>query len=540
MRMIPSAPSSDTQSSAEKKIFKRFENLSESDGFEDWICLHSLRLSKSEYTICGEIDFLLIGPQGIFVCEVKGGRVAFNGRSWIHTNRFGSSASNDRGPIKQAEQAMFSLKKNLSTSAVAPLIKGALFGWFVAFPDIEFDMTSQEWEGPEILDRDSIITESAISESLKQMVSFWGLKAESVHSKKKLLTREEIDKIASECRPLFDRSPSMKNMVTDALNISDELTEEQYRLMDLYSSNPRIICEGSAGTGKSFVGLELARRRRDEGLSVLVTARNPLLLSFLLAQSDTNGIDFLSWPEAHGSHKMWDFVVVDEAQDLLTIDEPFRLDSLVAEGIDSGSWILLLDRNSQTGFYGVFSPEQFDFLAQRSTRISLTKNCRNTANIISQIREVVNADYETRHDVDGPPVLWTSPLKDLKSEAVALENFLSKTLMAYGFDPSDVTILELDSEHSPIGQLPVALRNLIRRLDEKSISDWPFKRIGLSSVKDFKGMESNVVCVVAARGFNSIDEVRNALYVAMSRSRALLWIANTPEFDSAVKELISD
>jgi hypothetical protein len=27
------------------------------------------------------------------------------------------------------------------------------------------------------------------------------------------------------------------------------------------------------------------------------------------------------------------------------------------------------------------------------------------------------------------------------------------------------------------------------------------------------------------------------LYVAMSRARALLWIANTPEFDAAVKEI---
>jgi superfamily I DNA and RNA helicase len=184
--------------------------------------------------------------------------------------------------------------------------------------------------------------------------------------------------------------------------------------------------------------------------------------------------------------------------------------------------------------------ETFNELSERSTRISLTKNCRNTANIIYQIQEVVNADYDVRHDAEGPPVIWTPALRDLASEAVALENFLSKTLMTYGFKPSDVTILELDPTHSPVSLLPVALQNLIQRVDVDGLVNWPFKEIGLSSVRDFKGMESNVVCVIAARGFDSIDQVRNALYVAMSRSRALLWIANTPEFDAAVKEMISE
>jgi hypothetical protein len=172
--------------------------------------------------------------------------------------------------------------------------------------------------------------------------------------------------------------------------------------------------------------------------------------------------------------------------------------------------------------------------------MKLNVNCRNTANIVSQLQEVIETDYDVRYFAEGPPVLWTPPMRDLKSEAMALENFLSQTLMQYGFSPKDVTILEIDSGQSPVPFLPVSLRNLIKRIDFSHFADSPMRKIGLSSVKDFKGMESNVICLVGLRGFASLDEVKNSLYVGMSRSRAMLWIANTPELDAAVKGLIND
>ena len=147
MRMIPSAPTSDTKSAAEKRIFEKLKLL---PGFDDWICLHSLRLSKSDYSTCGEIDFLLIGPAGVFICEVKGGGVSYDGKSWTHQNRYGQVNSNDRGPMKQAEQAMFSLKGNLDGSPVSSLTRGLLFGWFVIFSDIDFDIRSEEWNGADV------------------------------------------------------------------------------------------------------------------------------------------------------------------------------------------------------------------------------------------------------------------------------------------------------------------------------------------------------------------------------------------------------
>lgn len=534
MRMIPSAPTSDTKSAAEKRVFEKLRLL---PGFEDWTCLHSLRLSKSDYNTCGEIDFLLIGPAGVFVCEVKGGGVSYNGKSWTHRNRYGQENSNNRGPMKQAEQAMFSLKSNLEDPPVPLSARDLLFGWFVLFPDIDFDVRSEEWNGAEILDQKKILNLEVFANSILEMISYWKTTTESHARRKKVMSEEEISALTEHCRPMFDRSPSMRNMVSTAVDSSNALTVAQYDVITKIEKNRRLVCEGGAGTGKSFIALEIARRRRDAGMSVLFTAKNPNLLTFLRGQQDTDDIFFIEYDKAVQERRQWDFVVVDEAQDVITTNNHFGIADLVTGGNDQGQWLVCVDSATQTGFYGEFDEKQFDVILNGSFNIFLSENCRNTGNIVTQMGIVLNKDMESTRLADGPPVLWTPPLLDVRSEAHALEGFLGEILLQQGFEQQDVTILELNSKYSPLNLLPKPLLRNIQKIDVENLKSWPFRGIGVSSVRDFKGLESNVVCLVGAREIKSIEEARNMLYVAMSRARALLWIANTPEFDVAVKEI---
>jgi len=74
MRMIPDTPHG-THSQAEKRVFDRLRAAfaSEQDGV--FTAYHSLNLTRHAYKRFGEIDFLICCPHGIFVLEVKGGRV---------------------------------------------------------------------------------------------------------------------------------------------------------------------------------------------------------------------------------------------------------------------------------------------------------------------------------------------------------------------------------------------------------------------------------------------------------------------------------
>jgi len=77
--MIPPKIHPDVKSSAERRFF---DWIRDEAGTEDWICLHSLGLSEHEAKRRAEIDFLLLTRIGIFVLEVKGGRVTRKDGEW--------------------------------------------------------------------------------------------------------------------------------------------------------------------------------------------------------------------------------------------------------------------------------------------------------------------------------------------------------------------------------------------------------------------------------------------------------------------------
>ena len=87
-RMIPSTIHPNVKSMAEKKLFAIFRDAPDS---RDWQCLHSLGLARHESKRRGEIDFLLLTSKGIFVLEVKGGRITRHEGLWQFTDRYGNA-----------------------------------------------------------------------------------------------------------------------------------------------------------------------------------------------------------------------------------------------------------------------------------------------------------------------------------------------------------------------------------------------------------------------------------------------------------------
>ena len=95
MRTIPSALLS-TKSTAESLVFDFMSNAEAEDG---WCSYHSLNCSEHDYKRWAEIDFLLLGPEGAFVLEVKGGRVSCADGIWTYTDRFGREHISSEGPF---------------------------------------------------------------------------------------------------------------------------------------------------------------------------------------------------------------------------------------------------------------------------------------------------------------------------------------------------------------------------------------------------------------------------------------------------------
>jgi len=172
--MIPPTIHPDVKSSAERRVF---DWIRDAPGTDDWICLHSLGLSEHDSKRRGEIDFLLLTRIGIFVLEIKGGRVARENGVWKFTDRFGHTTVKNEGPFDQACGAMFGLEKKVQAHFELgdQRLQRLLFGFGVVTPDCSLgDMLGTEADRRQLYDRDNV---KGIGQSIRtfveQLAQYW-------------------------------------------------------------------------------------------------------------------------------------------------------------------------------------------------------------------------------------------------------------------------------------------------------------------------------------------------------------------------------
>jgi hypothetical protein len=89
--------------------------------------------------------------------EVKGGKVSCKDGVWTFTDRTNNSNTSYVGPFNQARDAMFSLRNRLKQILGNDHeFNRIITGFICAFPDINFDRESVEYESWQILDKDLI------------------------------------------------------------------------------------------------------------------------------------------------------------------------------------------------------------------------------------------------------------------------------------------------------------------------------------------------------------------------------------------------
>ena len=148
MRMVPESPF-DTGSQAEKRIFDRLRRA-----FDDrYIAYHSLKPTRHPYKRFPEIDFVVCGPDGLYVIEVKGGRVACHGGVWQYQDRNGRTDSSQESPFRQAETALHGLMQDLRAHFPADFLDRLTTGYGVVFPDCDWRAYGAEWDPAMLADR---------------------------------------------------------------------------------------------------------------------------------------------------------------------------------------------------------------------------------------------------------------------------------------------------------------------------------------------------------------------------------------------------
>jgi len=525
MKMIPSRHLAEIESSAEKKIFSVLEKIN----MPGWVCLHSVFLAEHDYQKSGEIDFLLLGPQGLLVLEIKGGRVRVDEKHiWIHTNRFGHETRRGKSPFKQAHDNMHSLINDLVVNKKE--WRNLRVGYAVAFPDIVFDLESTEWTSEQILDVKDMSTQQSFEDGILKLLTYWGNKQFAPD-----LELDDVDQIVEFLRPRFDRVISLRTQIDQIKDQTHDLTHEQYRVLDMLQMNQRMICQGGAGTGKSFLALEFARRRSGAGKRTLLTAHSQILVGFLKRQLAVDGLTISTVDEVIDGEK-FDVVIVDEGQDLMNQQAMSKIDKILSRGIESGEWAIFLDINSQADVISPVDKQVLERLKKNSVYAKLDRNCRNTMPIITQIQAVTGADLEDPKIALGPLVEYEDVGQGRENEVASLVAWLRKVVRSERVKPGEITVVAADNDLSWMEFLTPAFRSQIEVVDSESIRKWPFDQISAATSISFKGLENDAIAIVGLGGLVADSVSRNQMYVAMSRARALLWVAIPSSFGDDLSE----
>lgn len=570
-RMIPATIYRGCASPGEREIFQR---LRDDETTEDWIVLHSLDIAEHQRQVSGEADFVIIVPtKGVLCLEVKAS--SFISRASDGLWYYGRQSQGDaRGPFKQASSAMHSIREVLVKTNVA--LSQVLFWSAVAFPYVSFTANSNEWHSWQVIDRQTF-TSRPLSKSIELILERGRSHLES-HTSYKLVsgapTLDQCDAIGKILRPRFEFVESSKSHAERLRSELKKYTEEQFVALDAMAANPRVAFEGPAGTGKTMLAIEAARRAASEDRRVLLLCFNRILGRWLQEETaalkpnvvsqnlhrhmlrvskidrEADVADQKFWEvtlpqraielqiENNDSEICFDEIIIDEAQDILRDEYLDFLDISLKGGLAAGRWRMFGDFEKQA-IYGAANLILQSVLDQRAcgTPIySLRVNCRNPPRIAETTRLLagLNPFYSRILRPDNgvePKINYYGSEAEQKSLLCMMVSQLNKD----GFENDDIVILSMRSDSTSI----------CPRID---FEPWknrlrPFNsarkgNVRYGSIHAFKGMEAPAVIVTDVDRIT--DQAASSLfYVAITRAvDRLMLLVDESVRDDIVRRLI--
>lgn len=555
-----------------------FESLKADTSTNGWVALHSQDIAWHVKQVVGEVDFVIAVPSlGILCLEVKGHRkVHREAGAWY----LGSNPSPDfRGPFKQAHEGCESVRRRIWERR--PDFDNIVFTWAVVFPFVSSvdRIVTDEWLQWQLI-TESALENASIGDLIRSILVEERKRLENVETARwfdpadRGPTPGQCDAIGRLLRPDFELCETPASARGRRVEELRKFTEDQFLALDAMEGNSRVLFTGPAGTGKTVLALEGARRRANGGDRVLLVCYNRLLADSLKEEVDGFGVKIevrtihslmaeiagLARPELESANqRFWDLdlpraavdhllasadpaafdmIVVDEGQDVLRSDFLDVIDLCVVDGLAGGQWRVFADFENQAIFTSGPEAESELFCRSPATpRYALRVNCRNTPRVSAQVQllgglEPGYARVLRPDDGLDPRLRYSSAGRqpDLLDETIS-------DLVDDGFQAEDIVILSFRNEGSSAERL---LSSGIRTSSLSPLRDRSEAgKSRFGTVHAFKGLESPCVVLTDVENVGSM-RTQSLLYTGMTRGTDRLSVLiDENERDDVLKLLMA-
>jgi hypothetical protein len=542
-RFIPDIKTEDIPHDSERLIYEALRTLP-----PGYVVLHSFPWLRPRRDLAteplheGEADFVVLHPErGMLILEVKGGTPELRQRTWFRSNK------ELRDPFDQARRNRFALLEAIEERSRGRIHRGMFtHGDVVVFPHCRYD-------GPLPLNSDArvLLDAGATSEFTVRLEAAF----EAWQRRPTRLTPTQFSDLLDALMPKLRLMRCVSAELAAEGQRIIQVTQDQRATLRGLLASPRVLVEGSAGSGKTLLAVEFAISLAVSGATVLLLCFNRHLATWLQEQlagdprlrSVTGSLEIATFHSyalglarrarvefavpGEAAQAFWDDevpLILEQALDLLRAGARAPLyDAVVideAQDFSPDWWVTVesLTRGARQGrLYAFLDLHQSLRGDPRlpavplETRFRLTTNCRNTRTIARSASYIVDAEVTLLPGIpEGEaPSVFRAPTAAAEAGLVVAE---VRRLLRGGLDPRQLVLLG-----------PAAHENgsLARFSDIQGVPlvsdacDW--RRGGgvlVTTARSFKGLEADVVIAYDLGGFGQYF-TRTDLYVAWTRAR---------------------
>ena len=490
----------------------------------------------------GECDFLVAHPvHGILVIEVKGGvQISNDKRADVWSSKDHKGETHEiKNPVRQAISAKHQIRKLLAKSRDWPK-RNMHIAHGVIFPGVAAPEESLGLEVPVEL----VCCADQLRTGLRKWVG------ERLREGKKDLSVKPLgdDGIESLKKIIGDSitwNSNVRIAIEEARTEYKGLESRQYRILGNIQRAKRVLIEGGAGTGKTVLAVEEAKRLADAGSKTLYTCYNkPLALDVgrnVVTRKNLTIANFhaLCWmlvrdlrypiPSHDKDDKYFDHILPEALFEIMTEHPGRRYDAIIVdEGQDFQDhwWMAVQASLNKAGKLRVFADNNQNVYGINQNLIDdieampvdLTTNFRNTK-CIHRVASVHYKGVETfANGPDGLEVSWVVA----HNTEVKIDKCIRQLVRLLENDKvvqGDIAVLF--NSQTTKGEFLRQVKEQGIKIKVSDAETLAGKSVVVDTVRRFKGLERMAV-VLVVDGIESPH--RELAYVAFSRARAYLCV----------------